>query len=101
MLCVSFNSCCASLTPPFLPIVESISISLLVAFLNEPKIIFIPSENVELIGKSRDRAERIATRLCPGPLAVIIYALLLFLRSRLRPPRPSRAIVVGSGTCAI
>jgi len=34
------------LTPPFLLIVESISISLLVAFLNEPKIIFIPSENL-------------------------------------------------------
>jgi hypothetical protein len=31
--------------PPFLPIVESVGFSLLVAFLNEPKIIFFPSEN--------------------------------------------------------
>jgi hypothetical protein len=39
------------LPPPFLPIVESVSFTSLVAFLNEPKIIFIPSENVELIDK--------------------------------------------------
>jgi len=44
---VPFNRCCASLTPPFLPIIESLGITSLIAFLNEPKIIIIPSENVE------------------------------------------------------
>jgi len=39
--------------PPFLPVVESVGFSLLVAFLKEPKIIFFPSESFSLLDKRR------------------------------------------------
>jgi len=99
--CVSFNGCCAFLTSPFLPIIESAGLSLLVTFPERTENYLHPfrkflTNQKEVAG----RAENIVNRIYPGPPVVIIYFMeaFLFLRNRPKLPRPSRTTVVGSGT---
>ena len=72
MLCVSFKSCCALLTPPFLPIVESVGFLLPADVPERTENYLHPFRRVLTDQKEvAGRAEHIINRSGPGPPVVL------------------------------